>query len=198
MQLLVPHADFITFNLTAEPGASLLESRHRATLRGMLGDASSARPRTRLRPMLFAKLAHGIVDATHVVLEELMRADFDGVVLAAECRGEGTVPESEALRTLAALARRVDGQLAVVAVGGAADAWGIRARLDCGADLVQVHRAFQRGGAAWLRRVREQCAARSASEARHPETARGSMTGDTPKELSPILLSAGAGQPSGE
>lgn len=193
VKLLASHADFITFNLTAGPGATLLESCHRATLRAMLGEASAARSRTPLRPLLFAKLQHRSVVAGNHVIEELMRADFDGVVLAAERKGEGQVPEAEALWTLAELARRVDGRLTIVAVGGAADVQRIRARLGCGADLVQVHRAFHQGGSAWLKHVREQCSAGWESEALRLEILRGAAAGNTSKELSVVLHPPGAG-----
>lgn len=146
-------ADYLSFNLSARAYRPLLTEENSALLaraiagvadeRARLAAVSGRRVALALKLPLSPGPLHGVVKAA---VDAASTAGFDALT--------AVLPEGEAcvvrLACLAALAGRVHGKVALLAVGGLCTADDVRAALAAGADGVQVHSAFVEHGAACL------------------------------------------------
>lgn len=143
-----PVADYLSFNLSAEVYRPLLAQKHFPLLSCAI--AAVAKERDRLaaisgrRVDLALKLPLGLPGGTpFAVAEAAAETGFDGLITV--------LPQgAERLPGLRALALRMRGGPALVAVGGIRNVADVRAALAAGAAGVQVHTAFAELGAACL------------------------------------------------
>lgn len=141
-------ADYLSFNLSARSYRPLLDAAHfPLLLRAFEAVAAERQCRAASGSRYVALTLKLPLDATGVfplmLAEAAADASFDAVT--------AVLPEcAERLDRLHALASRLHGKAALVAVGGIRNAVDMRAALAAGADGVQVHTVFAQLGTACL------------------------------------------------
>ncbi len=141
-------ADYLSFNLSARRYRALLDAAHWPLLLRALGAVAAERNARCAgggrRVGIALKLPLGPDGALPLDLAEAA-ADCGFDAVTAVLPGCGA-----RLERLAALAPRLRGKAALIAVGGIRNGADVRAALACGADGVQVHTVFAQLGAACL------------------------------------------------
>lgn len=141
-------ADYYSFNLSARSNQTLLSSAHQRLLARAFQKVSSERERLGGGAGLALKIELGAVAPLPMTLAEAAAdAGFDAVV--------AVLPHGpERLDRLHALACKLKGKAALLAVGGIRGGADIRAARGAGADGVQVHTLFAQLGAACIPALR--------------------------------------------
>jgi dihydroorotate dehydrogenase len=138
-------ADYLCANLTSPRSDRDGNSRGVDRLIGRLkAERNLCAAETGRRAPLLVKVdggEHG--DPFPVAIIEAQRQGLDGIVVVCSC-----------LRRIAAIKRHMD-SMTLISVGGIATARQARARIDVGAALVQVHKAFVENRVASLCRVHD-------------------------------------------
>lgn len=146
-----PQADYLSFNLSARGYRPLLSGEHLPLLLHAFEVVVAERGRTSANVRSLAltlKLPLGAEgDFPLLLAVAAVDAGFDAIT--------AVLPECGArLERLRALALRLRGKAALIAVGGIRTAADVRAALHAGADGVQVHTAFAQHGAACVPALR--------------------------------------------
>lgn len=141
-------ADYLSFNLSARRYQALLTPAHWPLLLQALGAVANERQRQVAaggrRLPLALKLPLGPAGGFPLALAQAAAAaGFDAVTAVLPA-------SSERLDRLRLLSAQLQGQAAIVAVGGIRSAADVRAALAAGANAVQVHSVFAQRGAACL------------------------------------------------
>jgi dihydroorotate dehydrogenase len=158
LEMFAPYADYIAVNVSCPNLSGLSRLQGRDELEALLGQLLKARVglegKARRVPML-VKLSPDLTDgeledAVGVCLDQRVEGIIatntttgrDGLV-AARCDHSGGLSgkplEQRATGVVRRVAQLAGGRLAVIGVGGVFDAAGAQAKLDAGADLVQVY-----------------------------------------------------------
>lgn len=145
-----PGADYLSFNLSARCYRPLLGNEHLPLLLHAFESVVAARHRkSNMRLVaLTLKLPLGARgDFPLLLAQAAADTGFDAIT--------AVLPEgSERLDRLRALALRLQGKVALIAVGGIRCATDVHSALQAGADGVQVHTAFAQRGAACVPALR--------------------------------------------
>jgi dihydroorotate dehydrogenase len=139
-----PHADYLSFNLSARTRGDLLVPARLPVLAAACRAVCEARRAGAHRPALALKLPLGTdPEPLPPAAEAALAAGFDGIVAVLS-----DAPERHA--RLARLASRLGAGRALVAVGGIRNAAAVSAARAAGAHGIQVHRAYAEHGRACL------------------------------------------------
>ena len=174
MDTLYEHADYLTVNLSSPntPGLRTLQSAQ--SLRALLGALKERQTRLAARHARHVPLAIKIAPdltppALDAVAEELLAFEVDGVVATnttvsrpiarglrhgEEAGGLSGAPlRSLARQSVARLAKRLDGRIPIIGVGGILSAADARAMQCAGASLVQIYTGLIYRGPALVRSI---------------------------------------------
>ena len=191
--LLAPYADYLVVNVSSPntPGLRSLQAVERlepllAHVRRTADEATLSAGGAGRRVPLLVKIAPDLSDDDVLAVADLaLSSGLDGIVatnttigrdglrstaaqVAAAGAGglSGEPLKARALEVLRLLRERVGPDLALIAVGGIADADDARARLDGGATLLQAYTAFIYEGPVWPSRIQRDLAGQLRKEAR--------------------------------
>lgn len=175
MQTLYPHADFFTVNISSPNTENLRDLQRPAQLKKLLDSVSERRDSLAQRhgrsAPLAVKLSPDLDAETLAAAADIIAArNIDGVVAcntttsrppsvsalpaAAEKGGLSGKPLAPlALDMLRALRKRLPKQTALVSVGGVMDGEDAQARIEAGADLVQIYTGLIYGGPCLPRQI---------------------------------------------
>ncbi len=175
-QLLAPFADYLVVNVSSPntPGLRNLQAVEvlRPLLKAVRDTAGSVPLLVKIAPDLadadvdaIADLAlelgiQGIIATNTTIGREGLQSPADEVEAAGVGGLSGAPLKARSLEVLRRLSKRVDGQLALISVGGVEtvdDAWE---RLIAGADLVQGYTGFIYNGPGWAARINRGLAAK--------------------------------------
>ena len=161
-------ADYLTANISSPNTPGLRDLQEADALRRLLGLVAEARAAGRPRPVLL-KIAPDLDEAAlDAIVAEARRAGLDGLIvsnttvarpgLGADARDEAGglsgAPLFEPSTRMLALAReRVGPGMVLVGAGGVMDAASARAKIEAGADLVQLYTGLAYGGARLAREL---------------------------------------------
>ena len=159
------HADYLMLNLIAPGSEALLERQERPRLRRLLIEllrTCREREQATARPVPVAVKLRSLPQQVPLELAQLLlELGFDGLLAAHDPGPPATrqryrdwqhdMQQAQACRQLEQLHRLCGHDLALMSVGGIQTAAHLRARLEAGADLVQVHTALMHQGP-WLAR----------------------------------------------
>jgi dihydroorotate dehydrogenase len=170
---VAPHCDYVTVNVSSPNTPGLRDLQGEARLSAILAAMRAAVPDA---PPIFVKLAPDLsVDALEAVVEVALRAGIAGLILtnttiarpeslrsahageAGGLSGQPLFARSTAILARARLAAR--GRLALIGVGGIGSGAQALAKIEAGADLLQVYTAFIYGGPARIARIKADLAA---------------------------------------
>lgn len=176
VRALAPHADYLVLNVSSPntPGLTRMQTVERldALIAGVRAELE-ARPGAAPLPLLL-KLGPDLADAEIEQIADLaLRRELDGIIAVnTTTKAEGVTVSGELARlreqgggisgpplrershaVLRLLRRRVGERIAIVSVGGVADADDVWDRILAGASLVQVYTGFVYGGPLWPHRV---------------------------------------------
>jgi dihydroorotate dehydrogenase len=148
-------ADYVTVNVSSPNTVGLRQLQARAALEGLLGEVTKVRDELRPRVPLLVKIAPDMGEAEiDDVLAAVAATGVDGVIATNTTVGREGVPDYAAalqgglsgrpLRARATeivryIARRTEGRLPIIGVGGIASAADALEKLEAGARLVQVY-----------------------------------------------------------
>lgn len=168
LQRLAPVCDYVTVNVSSPNTPGLRDLQSEARLAAILAAMRSAVPDA---PPIFVKLAPDLaVEGLEAVVETAVQAGIAGLILtnttiarpetlkspnARETGGLSGRPlftRSTAMLARAALAAR--GRLALIGVGGIASGADALAKIEAGADLVQLYTAFIYQGPKLVARIK--------------------------------------------
>jgi len=151
-------ADYVAVNVSSPNTEGLRSLQTGAALRALLGAVVSARDSSRTRPPVLVKLSPDLTEGDLAALvDEALAAGVDGLIatnttlsrdgLPASARGlegglSGAPLAKRSLEVLRVLARRVDGRVPIVSVGGVSTPEDAVERLRSGATLVQLYTAL--------------------------------------------------------
>jgi dihydroorotate dehydrogenase len=162
-----PHADYVTVNISSPNTQNLRSLQSDEALDGLLGALQQRRERlsqTHGRKVpLFLKIAPDLDETQiQVIAATLQRHGIDGVIAtnttlsreavqghahAAEAGGLSGAPVREASnRVIRTLRQALGAGYPIIGVGGVMSGADARAKLDAGADLVQIYTGFIYGG----------------------------------------------------
>ncbi|MCB1046635.1 MAG: quinone-dependent dihydroorotate dehydrogenase [Calditrichaeota bacterium] len=174
MDFLYPLADYLAVNISSPNTPGLRELQAASALRALLEPLKEAQSRLATRHARYVPLVLKVapdLEAAEIqeISELLLQLELDGLIAtnttrsrtevaghahAAEEGGlSGRPLEARSLDVLHQFSRQLEGRICLIAAGGLHDAAGARARLDAGADLLQVYTAFIYQGPALVRRI---------------------------------------------
>ena len=153
------HADYLTINISSPNTAGLRDLQHGAALRELLAGIKAEQQRladeTARRVPVVVKIAPDLDDiALHATLDTIAEANIDGIIatnttldktaVASHRHGDEAGGLSGAPLTAAstAIVKKIRAHLpgiALIASGGVMTAADMQAKLDAGADLVQIY-----------------------------------------------------------
>lgn len=159
LQDFAPYADYLTINVSSPNTVGLRQLQGRDALEGLLTQLHAQRTmeeaKLEKRLPLLVKLAPDLSETElDDALEVILRTQMDGVIatnttvaregLRSDCQGETGGLSGNPLRVqseamLEKIARRLDGKIPVVSVGGIMNPEDAKRRLDMGATLVQIY-----------------------------------------------------------
>lgn len=165
---VAPHCDYVTVNVSSPNTPGLRDLQGEERLAAILAAMQAAVPDA---PPIFVKLAPDLsVAALETVVEVALRAGIAGLILtnttiarpeslrsanakeAGGLSGQPLFARSTAMLARARLAAR--GRLALIGVGGIGSGAQALAKIEAGADLLQVYTAFIYGGPARIARIK--------------------------------------------
>ncbi len=162
-----PHADYVTVNISSPNTKNLRSLQSDEALDGLLGALQTRREALRQthgrQVPMFLKIAPDLDEAQiQVIATTLQRHGIDGVIAtnttlsreavaghanAAEAGGLSGAPVLEASnRVIRTLRQALGAGYPIMGVGGVMSGGDARAKLDAGADLVQIYTGFIYGG----------------------------------------------------
>jgi dihydroorotate dehydrogenase len=168
------HADYVTVNISSPNTRDLRALQGDAALDALLGALSERRERLAAtegrRAPMFVKIAPDLDAAQlEVIADSLRRHAIDGVIatnttvardavsghaLAQEAGGLSGAPLLEpSNRVIRALRKALGAGFPIIGVGGVTGATAARAKIDAGADLVQIYTGLIYHGPALVREV---------------------------------------------
>ena len=163
-------ADYLTVNISSPNTPGLRDLQGAEALRRLLGMVSDARAGGTHRP-LFLKIAPDLDEAgLDDVVAEARRAEIDGLIVsnttiardglkspnAAEAGGVSGRPlMGPSTAMLATVRERVGGAMALIGAGGVFCAADARAKIEAGADLVQLYTGLTYRGPGLVREIVE-------------------------------------------
>lgn len=173
LRLVAPVCDYVTVNVSSPNTPGLRDLQSEARLAAILAAMRQAVPDA---PPIFVKLAPDLsVEGLEAVVETAVKAGIAGLILTnttiarPETLRSPHAKESGGLsgqplftRSTAMLARArlaAAGRLALIGVGGVATGAQALAKIEAGADLVQVYSAFIYGGPTVITRIKTDLAA---------------------------------------
>lgn len=173
LRLVAPVCDYVTVNVSSPNTPGLRDLQSEARLAAILAAMRQAVPDA---PPIFVKLAPDLsVEGLEAVVETAVKAGIAGLILTnttiarPETLRSPHAQESGGLsgqplftRSTAMLARArlaAAGRLALIGVGGVATGAQALAKIEAGADLVQVYSAFIYGGPTVITRIKTDLAA---------------------------------------
>ena len=153
------HADYLTINISSPNTAGLRDLQHGAALRDLLAGIKAEQQRladeTARRVPVVVKIAPDLDDvALHATLDTIAEANMDGIIATnttldksavashrygGEQGGLSGAPLTAASTAIVKKIRAHLPQMALIAAGGVMRAADMRAKLDAGADLVQIY-----------------------------------------------------------
>jgi len=153
------HADYITVNISSPNTAGLRDLQHGAALRDLLAGIKAEQQRladeTARRVPIVVKIAPDLDDvALHATLDTIAEANMDGIIATnttldksavashrygGEQGGLSGAPLTAASTAIVKKIRAHLPQMALIAAGGVMRAADMQAKLDAGADLVQIY-----------------------------------------------------------
>ena len=174
---LAPHADYVAVNVSSPNTPGLRDLQAVASLRPILGavqaEAAGRPVLVKIAPDLsdedvdaVADLAlelglAGIIATNTTVSRDGLRTPAADVEAAGAGGISGPPVRERALEVLRRLRERTEGRLTLVAAGGIGDADDAWARIDAGADLVELYTGFIYGGPLTAMRLNRGLAARA-------------------------------------
>ena len=183
---LAPHADYVAVNVSSPNTPGLRDLQAVASLRPILeavqAEAGGRPVLVKIAPDLSDEDVDAVADlaidlglagiiATNTTISRAGLRTAEGEVEAAGAGGiSGPPVRARALEVLRRLRARTDGRLTLVAAGGISDVADAVARIEAGADLVQLYTGFVYGGPMTAMRLNRGLArharAQSATDAR--------------------------------
>jgi len=169
-----PHADYVTINISSPNTANLRSLQSDEALDALLGAVADKREalaaRHGRRVPLFVKIAPDLdEDQVKVIAATLLRHGMDGVIAtnttlsreavaglqhAEEAGGLSGAPVREASnRVIAQLRAALGSKFPIVGVGGVLSAADAKAKIDAGADVVQIYTGLIYRGPGLVRQV---------------------------------------------
>ena len=153
------HADYLTINISSPNTAGLRDLQHGAALRDLLAGIKAEQQRladeTARRVPVVVKIAPDLDDvALHATLDTIAEAGMDGIIATnttldksavashrygGEQGGLSGAPLTAASTAIVKKIRAHLPQMALIAAGGVMRAADMQAKLDAGADLVQIY-----------------------------------------------------------
>lgn len=153
------HADYLTINISSPNTAGLRDLQHGAALRDLLAGIKAEQQRladeTARRVPVVVKIAPDLDDvALHATLNSIAEAGMDGIIATnttldksavashrygGEQGGLSGAPLTAASTAIVKKIRAHLPQMALIAAGGVMRAADMQAKLDAGADLVQIY-----------------------------------------------------------
>ena len=153
------HADYLTINISSPNTAGLRDLQHGAALRDLLTGIKAEQQRladeTARRVPVVVKIAPDLDDvALHATLDTIAEANMDGIIATnttldktavashrygGEQGGLSGAPLTAASTAIVKKIRAHLPQMALIAAGGVMRAADMQAKLDAGADLVQIY-----------------------------------------------------------
>ncbi len=153
------HADYLTINISSPNTAGLRDLQHGAALRGLLAGIKAEQQRladkTARRVPVVVKIAPDLDDAAlYATLDSIAEAGMDGIIATnttldktavashphgGEQGGLSGAPLTAASTAIVKKIRAHLPQMALIAAGGVMRAADMQAKLDAGADLVQIY-----------------------------------------------------------
>lgn len=153
------HADYLTINISSPNTAGLRDLQHGAALRDLLAGIKAEQQRladeTARRVPVVVKIAPDLDDvALHATLDTIAEANMDGIIATnttldksavashrygGEQGGLSGAPLTAASTAIVKKIRAHLPQMALIAAGGVMRAADMQAKLDAGADLVQIY-----------------------------------------------------------
>lgn len=153
------HADYLTINISSPNTAGLRDLQHGAALRDLLAGIKAEQQRladeTARRVPIVVKIAPDLDDvALHATLDTIAEAGMDGIIATnttldksavashrygGEQGGLSGAPLTAASTAIVKKIRAHLPQMALIAAGGVMRAADMQAKLDAGADLVQIY-----------------------------------------------------------
>ena len=153
------HADYLAINISSPNTAGLRDLQHGAALRDLLAGITAEQQRladeTARRVPVVVKIAPDLDDvALHATLDTIAEANMDGIIATnttldksavashrygGEQGGLSGAPLTAASTAIVKKIRAHLPQMALIAAGGVMRAADMQAKLDAGADLVQIY-----------------------------------------------------------
>ena len=153
------HADYLAINISSPNTAGLRDLQHGAALRDLLAGIKAEQQRladeTARRVPVVVKIAPDLDDvALHATLDTIAEANMDGIIATnttldktavashphgGEQGGRSGAPLTAASTAIVKKIRAHLPQMALIAAGGVMRAADMQAKLDAGADLVQIY-----------------------------------------------------------
>ena len=153
------HADYLTINISSPNTAGLRDLQHGAALRELLAGIKAEQQRlteeTTRRVPVVVKIAPDLDDAAlYATLDTIAEANIDGIIATnttldktavashrhgGEAGGLSGAPLTAASTAIVKKIRAHLPQMALIASGGVMTAADMQAKLDAGADLVQIY-----------------------------------------------------------
>ena len=153
------HADYLAINISSPNTAGLRDLQHGAALRDLLAGIKAEQQRladeTARRVPVVVKIAPDLDDAAlHATLDTIAEANMDGIIATnttldktavashphgGEQGGLSGAPLTAASTAIVKKIRAHLPQMALIAAGGVMRAADMQAKLDAGADLVQIY-----------------------------------------------------------
>lgn len=153
------HADYLTINISSPNTAGLRDLQHGAALRDLLAGIKAVQQRladeTARRVPVVVKIAPDLDDAAlYATLDTIAEANMDGIIATnttldksavashrygGEQGGLSGAPLTAASTAIVKKIRAHLPQMALIAAGGVMRAADMQAKLDAGADLVQIY-----------------------------------------------------------
>lgn len=153
------HADYLAINISSPNTAGLRDLQHGAALRDLLAGIKAEQQRladeTARRVPIVVKIAPDLDDAAlHATLDTIAEANMDGIIATnttldksavashrygGEQGGLSGAPLTAASTAIVKKIRAHLPQMALIAAGGVMRAADMQAKLDAGADLVQIY-----------------------------------------------------------
>jgi len=171
-------SDFLTVNVSSPNTAGLRDLQAERALAALLETATAALAALRSKPALLVKVAPDLDDAGVATIADVLLSfrnrGVDALIVsnttvarpaslkspfASEAGGLSGAPLFEpSTAVLKQFARRLDGRLPLVGVGGVASGADAYAKIKAGASLVQLYSALVYGGPGLIQRIRRDLA----------------------------------------
>lgn len=143
MRSIDRQADYLAINFTGDSARALLDPGNQVVLDAVLAAFSDARAQGTPPVLLKLPLAAALADDARIARQAIALA-FDGII---------AVREDATVGGISALARVLPESMVLVAAGGIVDAETATRCIAAGADLIQMHRAFDAGGPGLVRAI---------------------------------------------